>query len=396
MGDAYDCHACGAGRPDDVEFYLPENAEVISDEAGIAAAEAGADIKCDYCGQFYAATEKDCPDCGGDGSKRHKEAGKVVTERAAAPVSTQDEYSGNDKEPVSSFISSGDHDRVLREHAQDPIEAGRKLEPLGPPVPHKSEWPPIDQKKVGIGFAIFAAILALGAGAYFLFRTHEVPAKLSHHSWERVQKVEEFTRGINRDGWDHPHDAYSVSTSQRIHHHKDVLDHYRTEPVYDTRQVACGTERYQSGTRTVNLGNGRFRSEPVYSTRTNYRTERYQSGTKQVPVYRKEPVYRTYYHYKVDRWLAGKSRVTKGLGLDAKWPPAHVRDKDQRMGGRSATYKIHFLESFPEEGEEARTWEKTLNETEWRGWEDNQVVILVVNSLGIREIRLPEAVEEGR
>ena len=28
-GDVYQCSVCGAPRPDDVEFYLPENAEVL-------------------------------------------------------------------------------------------------------------------------------------------------------------------------------------------------------------------------------------------------------------------------------------------------------------------------------------------------------------------------------
>jgi hypothetical protein len=57
------------------------------------------------------------------------------------------------------------------------------------------------------------------------------------------------------------------------------------------------------------------------------------------------------------------------------------------MGGRSATYTVHFLESNPDEGEETRTWTKTYNEVEWRTWVDDERVTLVVSALGIREIR---------
>lgn len=390
MGDAYDCHACGAGRPDDVEFYLPTNAEVITDTAGIRAAEAGADVKCDYCGQFYAAGESQCPDCGGDGTKRHEDAGKVVARRrggSASDVSIQDEYAGNIEDPVSNYIGDGDHDKVLDEHAKDPPRRGRKLDPLGPIVPHGDAPFVPDWGKIGKIAGGVAGALLLILGIYLLVRTEEVPAQITHHSWQRVQKVEEFTRGINRDGWDHPSDAYDVSTSRRVHHHRQVVDHYKTVPTYSTRQVQTGTRPTYS-TRTVSLGNGRFRTERYQSGTTPvYRTERYQSGTRQEAVYRSEPVYQTYYHYKVDRWVDSTPRVTSGLGLSPHWPPTNVRDEDQRMGARSATYTVHFLESHPDEGEEARTWAKTYNEAEWRTWEDDERVTLVVSALGIREIR---------
>jgi len=89
MGDAYECSSCGAGRPDDVEFYLPSDAEEITDAKEIAAAEAGADVKCDYCQQFYAAVESQCPHCGGGGTEKHKQAGDVVSTKPYAPELVQ-------------------------------------------------------------------------------------------------------------------------------------------------------------------------------------------------------------------------------------------------------------------------------------------------------------------
>ena len=46
LGDQYSCSSCGSGRPEDVKFYLPSDAEVVEDAAGIAAAEAGSDWQC--------------------------------------------------------------------------------------------------------------------------------------------------------------------------------------------------------------------------------------------------------------------------------------------------------------------------------------------------------------
>ena len=34
-GDSYSCDRCGAGHPEDVEFYLTDDAEIVTDEAGI-------------------------------------------------------------------------------------------------------------------------------------------------------------------------------------------------------------------------------------------------------------------------------------------------------------------------------------------------------------------------
>ena len=245
---------------------------------------------------------------------------------------------------------------------------------------------------VQVGLGVLGGAFLLTLLFWAIFHTEKVPATITHHSWKRVQQVEEFTRGIQKDGWDHPSDAYDVSTSQEIHHYKKVFDHTERQSYTEQERYQSGTEAVYS-TRTVNMGNGRFRSERYQSgTRPTYS---YRTVTKyrNVDVYRDVPVYDTYYHYKVDRWINGTPRTTEGLGLDPQWPPTTVRDADQRMGKRSAVYWVHFQEQYPEEDEEARTWSKEFDETGWRAWKDDQQVILVVNALGIRDVRLPEAVE---
>jgi len=382
-GDVYRCHACGASRPEDVVFYLPDEEEVVTDSAAIQAAEAGSDWKCDYCNQWVSILEKQCPNCAGTGATRQvvKEV-KVETKRI---VNAQDDYSGGShlSDKVSPTVAPVLSQRHTPAASSRPTPRLQAVNPTFAPIR--------DKRQVLLAVLAFVGCLSLLVGGlYALFHTTNVPARLTHHSWVRTQHVEEYRRGIAESGWSHPSDAYNISTSQRVHHHDRVVDHYDTVPEYSTRRVADGTERYQSGTRTVDLGNGRFRREPVYKTRTTYRTERYQSGTRREAVYRQVAVYRTYYQYLVNRWLPGQDRVTQGQNVSPDWPSTAPRDADQRMAGRAEIYRIHFQELSPSNGSAARTWDQTLDEIHWRTWQDNTTVILVVNTFGIQEIKMVE------
>jgi hypothetical protein len=381
-GDVYRCHACGASRPENVTFYLPDEEEVVTDIAAIKAAEAGSDWKCNYCSQWVTVLEKQCPNCaGGTLGGATRQTVKEVNHETRKIINTQEEYSGGP--PKVSTVTDRQPPRVPR-----PTSLNPRLQTVSTPSPVNVSR---NTRQLGqLGLVLLASLgclsLILG-GLYALFHTTAVPAKLTHHSWVRTQHVEEFRRGIAESGWDHPADAYNISTSQRVHHHDRVVDHYVTVPEYSTRRVADGTERYKSGTRTVDLGNGRFRREPVYKTRTTYRTERYQSGTRREAVYRQVPVYRTYYTYLVNRWQPGQDRITQGQNIITVWPSIVPRDADQRMTGRAETYRIHFQELNPPSGSAARTWEQTLDEPRWRAWSDNTPVVLVVNAFGIQEIK---------
>ena len=381
-GDVYRCHACGASRPEDVEFYLPEEEEVVTNAAEIKAAEAGSDWKCNYCNQWVAVLEKQCPNCaGGTLAGATRQIVKEVNHETRKIVSTQDDYSGGPPKVSASTTT-----------ARQAPSASPRASSQNPRLPAVSPTPQVrNARQLGlILLASLGCLSLLFVGLYALFHTTNVPAKLTHHSWTRTQHIEEFQRGISESGWDHPADAYNISTSQRVHHHDRVVDHYDTVPEYSTRRVADGTERYQSGSKTVNLGNGRFKREATYSTRTTYRTEGYQSGTRREPVYRQVPVYRTYYQYLVNRWVAGQDRITQGQSVLPIWPSTIPRDADQRMTGRAEVYQIHFQEISPPSGSVARTWEQTLDEAKWQSWRDGTIVVLAVNTFGIQEIKTAE------
>ncbi|HEX8905532.1 MAG TPA: hypothetical protein VF771_11850, partial [Longimicrobiaceae bacterium] len=58
------CTGCGAPRPKEIRFYLPEDAEAVTDASQMVQATAGADWVCEHCGGSARATDADCPGCG--------------------------------------------------------------------------------------------------------------------------------------------------------------------------------------------------------------------------------------------------------------------------------------------------------------------------------------------
>lgn len=66
LGPEQACTQCGAARPDDVRFYLPQNEPAVTDPAQIAEAQAGPDWDCLHCGADNKATHKSCSQCGAE------------------------------------------------------------------------------------------------------------------------------------------------------------------------------------------------------------------------------------------------------------------------------------------------------------------------------------------
>src|SRR3954468_5154975 len=58
------CTGCGAPRPKEIQFYLPEDEGAVTDAGQLAQANAGADWICEHCGGSARATDAECPGCG--------------------------------------------------------------------------------------------------------------------------------------------------------------------------------------------------------------------------------------------------------------------------------------------------------------------------------------------
>lgn len=65
-GPTKSCGNCGAPQPENVQFERAAEEKAVTDAEALAAAQAGADFMCPYCGTRNRATAKLCIQCGGD------------------------------------------------------------------------------------------------------------------------------------------------------------------------------------------------------------------------------------------------------------------------------------------------------------------------------------------
>ena len=65
-GPKKSCINCGAPQPEDVQFERAADEQFVTAPEALAAAQAGADYICPYCGTRNSALAKVCVQCGGD------------------------------------------------------------------------------------------------------------------------------------------------------------------------------------------------------------------------------------------------------------------------------------------------------------------------------------------
>ncbi|MEZ6186915.1 MAG: hypothetical protein R3F62_18125 [Planctomycetota bacterium] len=380
LGDAYSCSGCGAPRPDDVEFYLPDDAEVIEDAAGIAAASAGPDWQCAFCDRWNPATDAGCGSCAASraDSERRQTTGAVAPRPVKPrPVAQRARVQVHARSPLPRAVWVGcglaaltllagclifglvrrsqlaayqaavaAQREVVAEKHRAYQEASAPLAAASRELAEAEARLRVAREELGAARDALARTTArLGA----LAQAPERPIRA--HRWE-VRIAQERCEAVPGEGWETPPGAVEVTSTPRQHHTERVLDRvetrYRTERYQEqdgfdtettTERVAAGTRQVQDGYTVENLGNGRFKKTPKYRTETVYETRtktrqvpRYVERTRQVPydeeVYRDEPVLRPWYAYVTWRWSAAEPRVRRGVGpepLDPEGaPPTQV------------------------------------------------------------------------
>ncbi len=253
------CGACGSPRPDNVEFYLPDNAEEITDQALIDEAMSGADWICSYCSTQNNAFDSYCVACG---NKTTEDQGnkKLQEKETYFDQSDSPEISSNQKPSKGIF------------------------------------------KKLLIGAGTIAAAFIILAGLSTL--ETDVDMKVTKLSYESSLAFEEY-KNIREESWSLPQGASAVSTFRAIHHYNKVPDGYVTK----TRnvKVKVGERKVKVGKK--DMGNGYFKdiykNVPVYENRT----EKYQEQ-----VFRQVPVFMTKYRYNIMKWVTMGPYKTKGEG----------------------------------------------------------------------------------
>jgi hypothetical protein len=221
------CPNCQSPRPEGVKFYLPEDAQEVTDAEQLKQAQAGADWICAFCGAS-------------------NEAGRAICKQCNAPREAE-----STQQQVKDYALGA-----------TPTWGDNSDDPSPSPLPPKSK----KTRNLLIGAIAFVFSLCVGFCSLFMI-TKEVTATITGFSWERTIAVEAY-RTVTESGWSVPAGGRKISERQEK---------------YDTRRIKTGTETYSCGQR--DLGNGHFqekrctrdtyREEPIYKTKYIYEIERW-------------------------------------------------------------------------------------------------------------------------
>jgi hypothetical protein len=330
-GSDHACQQCGATRPDDVKFYLPGQAPVVTDDAKLKQAKAGEDWYCEHCGSGTSNLLQECKQCGAPrgSSKSHHQAAK---------------------------------DREAKAKARGQVAPGAA------PVAAKAA--------AGGGLAALVFVMLMMMACCCLAwagRPVDVGATIAAKRWERSQQVEAY-RTVQEEGWSVPGGGRVKREEQRVHHHDRVFDHNETRT--RTVKVQTGTKKVKTGVR--DMGNGFFedvyKDEPVYTSKQ----ETYQEA-----VYRQVPVKQRYFFYEIDKWVTDRTERAHGTNDEPRWPELKLQGDKQRAGARGESYTLDL------QGQEGKAYSKAVPESEWRRYTVGQRVVITVSGSEVREIKLP-------
>jgi len=293
-GPVKSCQSCGAPQPEDQQFELPPQQELLTDETEIKRATSGADIHCAYCGARNPADAQVCVQCGAplaEGTARA--AGAVLGAAQMEAVPDIDCPSCGAKNPGKATKCRACGASLTRQSAAQPAVVTTSAE----------------RKGLGI-FAIlavvFACVLVIG-GIVFLSQTSEQTGIVKSVAWEQTIDVQEL-RPVIREAWhdEVPSGAQPGSCVQKYRYTSE-------NPVPGAKEV-CGT----SVVKDQGSGYGKVVQECKYE------------------------VYDDWCKYTVNEWQVIRTARATGADLNLYWPELQL-SAGQREGERRAQYKITFL-----------------------------------------------------
>jgi hypothetical protein len=308
------CSQCGRPRPQGITFYLPSDADEISNPSLLAIAQDGADWICQYCSASNRTADVFCTQCG---------AARGSSPTQAVQTHGLDEVPRSGKEPSKLSTSQAVASKV--------------------------------SKKSFLSFkraiATLALSLTLGTGTWFVM-PRSFQTTVSNVSWERQILIEHYVT-VTESDWSIPPGGRLISQSREIKEYVRVLDHYETRTRQVSEQVAVGSETYVCGQR--DLGNGFFEDETcsrtLYETRT--RTETYEE-----PIYRQDPIYATKYTYDIERWVHARTETTQGNDPNPVWASVTLAG-NEREGDRQEIYAVQFTDT------KGKPYRYEFSEAEW-------------------------------
>ena len=278
------CDNCGAPQPENVQFELPAEQKLVTEEDQVKAAQAGADIHCPFCGTRNPATAKTCSQCGGDlTGGQARDAGRVMQAPPPLPKMVKCPHCGNENAGTNTVCSNCGS--PLPGAAQ--MQAATLGAGAAKPKAKKTNWLLIG------GIIGFLAICCIAIAVLFLLPTKSVQATVTDVRWETSVPVQEIQAvRHNNEAGSAPSDGYDVSCHDES---KDVCEQ-----------------------KTIDKGNGY--SEVVEECHTE--TQKYCS-------------------YTVDEWTTIQTYTQNGSDLQPAYDTPSL-SSDQRLGDTSEDLTVTF------------------------------------------------------
>jgi len=331
------CASCGAPQPQNTQFELGQQRELITDAQKAAAAAKGADIHCPFCNTRNAADAQTCIQCGGDlkeGLKR--ESGRVLSGTATSAGNETSCPACGTPNPPGTLLCKA---------------CGAQLGASKPAGPNPALAAPNGRSAnirpwMALPLIAILALCCLTIG-YLFFRTTTLMGMVQDTQWQRTIAIE-AQREVTREDWRDqvPGDAKVLGCQQKYRTRQD-------SPAPGAKEV-CSTE-------LVDQGNGSAKVvESCY----------YE-------------VYADYCKYSALEWQNIDQAQATGSDLQPYWPQVSLAS-GEREGDRSETYTVHFdtkdgIKQYTTS--DATLYSQLQPGTEWS---------LVVNTLGaIVEVSAP-------
>jgi hypothetical protein len=312
LGRHLNCQTCGVKRAEDVEFFLEDEAQAISDAELLRQANAGADWICRYCGGNNRAFAAQCSSCG---SVRTDEDKQLIEEtRGVGDWSEAAQTAARNAARQQSFQQSFQQTQSKKSFFSSRLFKFALLGASGLAV---------------IFVALFAGLLYIASLSY------ATEVEVTGLEWTRTVAAEEY-KTVTETAWEGelPPDARVQSSERALHHTEKVADGTRSVPETYTEQVSDGTETYNCG--RTSKKNGYF--EDKTCTRTKYKSVT-RTRNRTETVYKDVPVYRTRYNYQIEKWVTVDEKTTSGTDFNPQWA-AVPTDKTHRAGKRTENYVL--------------------------------------------------------
>ena len=288
------CKNCGAQHSTKIEFEQTVQETLITDEAQIAAAAAGPDIHCGYCGTRNPATAKLCKQCGGDLAEgQARAAGAVLGGLRDAPAPPLICSSCGTENPATARKCSKCGDILM------------KPRPKPTPEPTAAQPAPSCLPRA----LLFGLLGLIGlAVIYFVLagRTTDLVGQVSDVAWKRTVAIEALVP-VTREEW-----RDRIPAGLRIGQCTARVRHTQDQPAPNSREV-CGTPYVVD----QGSGYGKVVQKCWYE------------------------VFDDWCQYQDLQWRSVNLAVAQGNDLNPRWPAFELA-RDQRAGSAQEEYVVTF------------------------------------------------------